>query len=113
MIGRRFLRGPPPFSFLAQRQLVLVWNRRGSCAQQSPASLWAPSWESNLEAFADADAPTNVRTYLIDKASRSVAFEALLRMNVTARSLFPGLDGYSKNLGHRAKLLQTLRLPTV
>lgn len=33
------------------------------------------------------------------------AFSELARMNVTARSLLPGLDGYAKSLLHRFKFL--------
>ena len=31
-------------------------------------------------------------------------------MNVTARSLFPGLDGYARSMNHRLKLLLDIPL---
>ena len=31
-------------------------------------------------------------------------------MNVTSRSLFPGLDGFARSMFHRAKLLKDLEV---
>jgi hypothetical protein len=109
-----FLERKPPIAFLGT-VTPLRLNQRLSVQQGvflCPGDV-SQSWARNLETAADPGAAANISMYLIDRDSLPAAFEALARMNVTARSLFPGIDGYSKNLAHRAKLLQELRLPRV
>ena len=64
-------------------------------------NLSALGWSANLDAS---------RNWVL-RMDPVVVFEELARMNVTARSLFPGIDGYAKSLRHRAKLLIDLELP--
>ena len=61
------------------------------------------SWVKNFEASRSKTG--TIRLFVMDAAVIDDAFEALSRMNVTSRSLFPGLDGYAKSLLHRFKIL--------
>lgn len=61
------------------------------------------SWVENLEATGTKTGTT--RLFVMDAAVIDDAFKALSRMNVTSRSLFPGLDGFAKFLLHRLKIL--------
>jgi hypothetical protein len=68
------------------------------------------SWLENLSAVDFADDPSRSRSFVLDRGIMPAAFEGLLRMNVTARSLLPGLDGYARSMNHRLKLLLEIPL---
>jgi hypothetical protein len=57
------------------------------------------SWAKNLEASRSKAGTT--RLFVMEPGVINDAFKALSRMNVTSRSLLPGLDGYAKSLLHR------------
>src|SRR5262249_28674266 len=61
-------------------------------------------WADNLNALGWSNAPTISRTFVLDLDPND-AFKRLHRMNTTARSLFPGLDGYGRFMLGRAKQL--------
>ena len=63
------------------------------------------SWLENLSAVEFAADESRSRSFVLDRALMPDAFEGLLRMNVTARSLLPGLDGYARSMNHRLRLL--------
>jgi hypothetical protein len=63
-------------------------------------------WIENLGALGDTK--QTIRLFVMDATVLDDAFNQLARMNVTARSLFPGLDGYAKSLLHRFKFLAEL-----
>lgn len=65
-------------------------------------------WIENLDALGDTS--QTIRRFVMDATVLDRAFHGLARMNVTARSLFPGLDGYAKSLLHRFKFLAELRI---
>lgn len=63
-------------------------------------------WIENLPVLSD---PTQaIQLLVMDVTVLDCAFKELARMNVTARSLLPGLDGYAKSLLHRLKVLAEL-----
>lgn len=59
-------------------------------------------WRENLAVLGDTGL---IRLLVMDDGVLYDAFNQLARMNVTARSLLPGLDGYAKSLLHRFKFL--------
>jgi hypothetical protein len=65
-------------------------------------------WVENLQALPLPSVDRVLRLLVLDVESLEPAFRELARMNVTARSLFPGLDGYARSLLHRFKLLADL-----
>jgi hypothetical protein len=62
------------------------------------------SWRDNLDAIGWSDEPSVSRTFALN-LSLGEAFRRFNQMNITARSLFPGLDGYGKFIFSRAKLI--------
>jgi hypothetical protein len=67
------------------------------------------SWQENLDEL-DWSPSAAISRRLTLNLETTEAFKHLHRMNVTARSLFPGLDGYGKFIFGRAKLLLDLEL---
>ena len=63
------------------------------------------SWSENLSALAGRRQRPKVRRYLMGRDTMEEAFTALASMNVTARTLLPGIDGYAKSIAHRARQL--------
>jgi hypothetical protein len=90
----------------------LILNHRLS-AQQGlflcPGDVRA-SWADNLAASSKRGQP-RARSFVLEAEALEEAFEALAVMNVSARSLFPGIDGYAKSVAHRGKLLWKLPVP--
>jgi hypothetical protein len=61
------------------------------------------SWMENLEAL-EPDASA-IQRFAFDHSQLNHALTGLRHMNITARSLFPGLDGYARSMTTRLKLL--------
>ena len=68
------------------------------------------SWLDNLSIVDFAGDASRSRSFIMDRSLMPAAFDGLLRMNVTARSLLPGLDGYARSMNHRLKLLLDIPL---
>jgi hypothetical protein len=68
------------------------------------------SWGENLDALGWTPEPQISQAFLLD-IPLSEACNYLHRVNVTARTLFPGLDGYSRFMFSRAKLLLAVNVP--
>lgn len=60
------------------------------------------SWQENLDSLAEARRRPQLRAFKFPRSSIKTAFSELGAMNVTARSLFPGIDGYARSMGARA-----------
>jgi hypothetical protein len=69
-----------------------------------PADVSA-SWLDNLSVVDFGRDDSRARAFTLDRTLMPAAFDGLQRMNVTARSLLPGLDGYARSMNHRLKLL--------
>jgi hypothetical protein len=94
----------PPFTPFMSTANPMVLNHRLSLQQGvflCPGDI-TRSWRDNLDALGGSDAPSISRMFVLD-VQPSDAFGRLHRMNVTARSLFPGLDGYGKFILDRAR----------
>jgi hypothetical protein len=74
-----------------------------------PADVSRP-WIDNLAVVDFAADASRSRSFILDRSLMRDAFDGLLRMNVTARSLLPGLDGYARSMNHRLKLLLDIPL---
>ena len=68
------------------------------------------SWLDNLSVVDFGHDAARARAFVLDRTIMPSAFEGLQRMNVTARSLLPGLDGYARSMNHRLKLLLDIPL---
>ena len=68
------------------------------------------SWLENLSVVDFGRDDSRARAFLLGRALMPAAFEGLQRMNVTARSLQPGLDGYARSMNHRIRLLLDIPL---
>ena len=66
--------------------------------------------KENLSAVDFAAERSRSQSFVLDRSLMPAAFEGLLRMNVTARSLLPGLDGYARSMNHRLRLLLEIPL---
>ena len=66
------------------------------------------SFEDNLASMGNFDRKEDARLIIIHRGLMRESYEGLQHMNVSARSLFPGLDGYAKSLNHRLKFLLDL-----
>ncbi len=64
----------------------------------SPGSVHA-SFMANLVSMRGHDSPRNVLKIVIPSTLAEEVRGALFEMNITRRSLFPGLDGYARALG--------------
>lgn len=62
------------------------------------------SWVFNLQQLARAQR-LPLTSFSMSRASLETAFSELAAMNVTARSLFPGIDGYARSMSTRARHL--------
>lgn len=67
-------------------------------------------FEENLRAVPEATEPVNLRKFLLPRSILSDAFMGLHRMNISYSTLFPGIDGYSRNLRHRVAFIRSGRL---
>jgi hypothetical protein len=74
-----------------------------------PGDVSAP-WLENLSVVDFGRDEGRARAFLLDRSLMPAAFDGLQRMNVTARSLLPGLDGYARSMNHRLKLLLDIPL---
>jgi len=63
------------------------------------------TWSQNLSALAGARQRPKIQAFVMSRDAMEEAFAALTSMNVTARSLLPGVDGYGKSIAHRARQL--------
>ncbi|MEQ1794263.1 MAG: hypothetical protein ABL970_08740 [Nitrospira sp.] len=64
------------------------------------------SWDENFKA--SGSIPDALKLFVMDTTIIDPAFKDLSRMNVTSRSLCPGLDGYARSLLHRFKTLSEI-----
>lgn len=71
----------------------------------------ALTWVQNLKAVGLSDDDPWRKAFEFIPDVMAGAFDALTRMNVTGRSLFPGLDGYARSTAHRLKALLHFPLP--
>ena len=104
--ARLFVKRRPPLRFLGTATPIFL-NERLSVQQGvflCPGDVSA-SWYDNLAALAGASRRPRIRPFVMSRDAMEDAFRGLARMNVTARSLFPGLDGYAKSIAHRAREL--------
>lgn len=104
--ARLFVNRRPPLRFVGTATPELL-NERLSVQQGlflCPGDVSA-SWDANLAALTGRREHPRIRSFLMGRGAMGEAFEHLTRMNVTARSLLPGLDGYAKSVAHRARLL--------
>jgi hypothetical protein len=107
--AKLYMEHDPRLAFVAPATPFIL-NRRLSRQQGTflcPGDVSRP-WMDNLNALAPGDDPAHTRSFVMTRASMPGAFEALGKMNVTARTLFPGLAGYAKSMHHRLKLLLDL-----
>lgn len=103
---RLFLKRRPPLRFVGTATPIFL-NERLSVQQGvflCPGDVSAP-WADNLTALAGARRRPRIRSFVMSRDAIEDAFQGLARMNVTARSLFPGLEGYAKSIAHRAREL--------
>ena len=109
--SRVFLNHKPAISFVGTATPIEM-NERLSIQQGvflCPGDV-SKSWEANLAAVAGRKTAAHIKRFHIKGSAMAEAFDGLTQMNLTARSLFPGLDGYAQWMAHRAPLLK--RLPT-
>jgi hypothetical protein len=66
------------------------------------------SWSDNFASLNRSGKYTTPLSFSFDPDRLEEPLQALERMNVTARTLFPGLDGYARSMSHRAKKLLSL-----
>lgn len=96
----------PPMKFVSTATPMRL-NERLSIQQGlflCPGDVATP-WIENLASLGPLDDPSHCRAIIMDRAAMAEAFADLRRMNVTARSLLPGLDGYAQSMGHSLKML--------
>ncbi len=69
------------------------------------------TWEANLEALGDVQGDDKIQLFVIESKNKDMvdAFKDLTRMNVTSRSLFPGVSGLARSLLHRLLALLKTR----
>jgi hypothetical protein len=96
----------PPATFVSVETPMLLHERLS--IQQGlflcPGDV-SQTWIQNFETLGLAEDHQSCRSFVMTRAAMRKAFEGLLRMNVTARSLMPGIDGYAKSMNHRMKML--------
>lgn len=63
------------------------------------------SFAENMRALGCDSDPAALRSFVMNSAVMHEAFEDLWQMNVSARSLFPGLGGYARSMLHRLRSL--------
>ncbi|MEX2493891.1 MAG: FRG domain-containing protein [Nitrospirales bacterium] len=105
------LRRPAPLQFVGV-VTPLVLNERLSIQQGTflcPGDVRA-SWSDNFASSMRSGERSKQRSFVFDSNGIPEALERLQTMNLTARSLFPGLDGYARSTGHRAKRLTDLQI---
>lgn len=74
-----------------------------------PGNITMP-FEANFEAVPGADDPSNLKKILLQRSVLPDAFTNLRRMNISAASLFPGIDGYARSQHHIIDFLRTVPL---
>jgi hypothetical protein len=107
-----YVRRTPPMRFVSPATPLLM-NERLSLQQSvflCPGDVRS-SWMENLLALGFTGDPGQAISLVLPRGLMPHAFEGLQRMNVTARTLFPGLDGYARSMNHRLKLLLEIPLP--
>ncbi len=62
-------------------------------------------WAANLAALGSPRTRPRVKTFSMTRDTMETAFRELASMNVTARTLFPGIDGYAKSIAVRTRQL--------
>jgi len=67
-------------------------------------------FESNLEAVEGATDPKNIKKLVLPRSVLQEGFAALGKMNISAASLFPGVDGFARSLCHKMEFLRTVPL---
>jgi hypothetical protein len=110
--SRLYVRRAPPMRFVSPATPLLM-NERLSLQQSvflCPGDV-THSWMDNLLALGFTGAPEQAWSFVMGRAVLPEAFDALQLMNVTGRTLFPGLDGYARSMHHRLKLLLDIPLP--
>lgn len=106
--GRLFLAAETPTAFVtpvnpyALNERVVVQQGTFLC----PGDV-SRTFEENLLAMPEVDNPANFRRILLPRSVLNDAFDSLHRMNITHFSMFPGLDGYARNLWHRIGFLDS------
>jgi len=67
-------------------------------------------FEANLEAVPGATDPANLKKVILPRSILSEAFLNLRKMNISAASLFPGIDGFARSQYHSIDFLRSVPL---
>lgn len=67
-------------------------------------------FEDNLAAVPAATEASNLKKIILPRSILSEGFASLRRMNISAASLFPGIDGYARSQHHTLDFLRSVPL---
>ena len=104
-----FLEAEPPITFVSSvnpyrlNERLVVQQGLFLC----PGNITLP-FEENLLTFPGVTDPTNLRKILLPRSVLSEAFLGLGRMNISYRTLFPGVDGYARSQRHQIGFLRAV-----
>ena len=106
-----FIDRDPPVRFVGTAT-PLILNQRLSVQQGVflCAGDVSRPWMYNLRAITPSGQRPRLHRFEFNRASLKTAFSELGAVNVTARSLFPGIDGYARSIAARAYQLWKAQL---
>jgi FRG domain-containing protein len=106
-----FLDADPPLRFVTPVNPYRLNERM--IAQQGlflcPGDISQP-FETNLEAVPSATDASNLRKVFLSRSLLPEAFRSFRSMNITASSLFPGVDGYARSQYHSMDFIRSVPL---
>ncbi|HUL48626.1 MAG TPA: FRG domain-containing protein [Gemmatimonadales bacterium] len=106
-----FLEADPPLRFATPVNPYQLHERL--ITQQGvfmcPGDISQP-FEANLEAVPGATAANSLKKLLLARSMLAEGFAGLRSMNITAASLFPGIDGYARSQFHSLEFLRSVPL---
>ena len=106
-----FLQAKPPLRFVTPinpyrlNERLIVQQGLFLCAGDV-----SQPFEANLEAVPRATDPSNLKKIVLPRSVLGEAFRGLRQMNISAASLFPGIDGFARSLDHNIDFLRSLDL---